>query len=491
MARTTRIVASTTSDVVLRLAEPELGELLTLMECRYPDFEWVSFIKLGWRHTPSALVLTLAGVDAPGQGDVDQTVGHVAIDEQFSLRVALSADHHPLAIGIVHSHPRNCPPIPSPTDDDMDSYYASYFESFAPNRPYVSLITSRIHEELAVSGRVWWNGSWHVVKRVVLDRRPVRQWVGGHPPASAPPAPERLARVTSAYGASATERLRRATVAVIGAGGTGSAAVEVLARGGVGRIVIVDPDTVDESNLERLHGATSSDVGRAKAAVAKAHVQSIDHECEVIAIRGAIPQDAVVDIVATADVMLGCSDQQHSRVALSDIATRYLVPAIDCGVGLEGRNGRVTGQIVQLVRFQPADPCVYCKSMVDPVRLSQELASPEERDTRRRAAREAGAVGGDANPYWREVPQLNTVGFLTTSAGAMAAGYAMGWITGRYAPPFQRIQFNLLSPFLDVTDSDTAPDPACSCRRSRGWADQGASDAFVTAPPHWTQAEFV
>ena len=51
--------------------------------------------------------------------------------------------------------------------------------------------------------------------------------------------------------------------------------------------------------------------------------------------RGALPQGLAVDKLVEADVILGCTDQQHSRLALSDLVVRYLVPAIDCGVSLE------------------------------------------------------------------------------------------------------------------------------------------------------------
>ena len=57
-------------------------------------------------------------------------------------------------------------------------------------------------------------------------------------------------------------------VGVVGAGGTGSAVIEQLARLGVGELVIFDDDTIDETNLTRIHGATVADVGRAKAELA-------------------------------------------------------------------------------------------------------------------------------------------------------------------------------------------------------------------------------
>jgi hypothetical protein len=211
----------------------------------------------------------------------------------------------------------------------------------------------------------------------------------------------------------------------------------------------------------------------------------------VDAIVGALPQPAVVDAILTADVMLGCTDQQHSRLAISDIATRYLVPAMDTGVVLEGDQGRVTAQVIQFVRFLPADPCALCRSMIDPSRISQELMHPQERNRREAAARDARASGGNGDAYWHEIPQLNTVGYLTTIAGAMLAGYAIGWLTGTFQLPFERLQMNLCAPFLDVTDQKQTARQECTCQHVRGWADQAASDALITAPDHWSPPEVI
>lgn len=176
-------------------------------------------------------------------------------------------------------------------------------------------------------------------------------------------------------------RLRKAVVAVIGAGGTGSMAIEVLARAGVGKLIIVDPDHISESNLERMRGSRPEHVAQrsSKVSIARQHVLLINPQCEVEAYVGALPQKEIVDAVVTADVALGCTDQQHSRLSLSDISFRYLVPSIDCGVMLEGSDGKINGQIMQMVRFFAADPCALCRGMIIPTRVAEELMSEDEK----------------------------------------------------------------------------------------------------------------
>lgn len=475
---------------MFRAESSNFSKLRELIFRRYPDYEWATFARFGWRQTPSGLILTMAQLIPPAAGELDESVGHVAIREPYTLRVALDAEQHPLAPAVIHSHPRNCPPEASPIDDDMDAYYASYFETFAPNRPYISLILAEMGDVITLGGRAFWQGQWSQIRRVAVDGIPVHAWYGrsdGRDSTSL----DRRQRLVAAFGIDSAQKLRRSTVAVIGVGGTGSAAVEVLARAGVGRLILVDPDRLDASNLERVHGSVPRDAvtNKAKVAVAREHVAAIDPQIQVEALLGSMPQEDVLDAVVGADALLGCTDQQHSRLALSDTARRYLIPALDCGVVLEGRGGVVSAQVIQCVRFLPDDPCPLCRRMIIPEQLAQELMEPEERKRRISAARTAMEQGQEGGAYWRDQPQLNTVGYLTTTAGALAAGYIIGWLTGRFTPPFTRLQMNLVAPFLDVTDVDDTPRSDCACRLGLGWADQGAAGALVTSPWHWPKTE--
>ncbi len=487
MASPSELNGRRTGSVIVRISNPERDDLLRLMFSRYPKEEWATFVRFGWRDTGSTLVLTLAGIDAPQPGELDERVDHVAILEPYTLRIALDAETHPLAVGVVHSHPEGCPPVPSLIDDDMDTYFADYLAGFAPGRPYVSLIVSQVDDQVVFGGRVFHDGHWYPIARFPSDCEPVHVHHQERPDSA---DLETVARLAAAFGDDAARRLREATVGVVGAGGTGSVAIEVLARAGVGRLIIVDPDHLEPSNLERVHGSCADDgVARlSKSEIARRHVSAINRRCEVVAVKGALPQELAIDKLVEADVVLGCTDQQHSRLALSDLVVRYLVPAIDCGVALEGSEGVVRGQIMQLLRWLPADPCAICRGLINPRRVSQELMSEQERESRRLAAQAANPDGRPDSAYWEDIPQLNTVGYLTTTAGALAAGYAVGWITGRFEPPFERLQMNLTAPEFEVIAWEEVANDGCACRRVRGWGDQGSAEAWVTPPDHWPAA---
>src|SRR5271155_1105348 len=220
-------IEATDQQVILRVAPPEFSELKALAFRRYPELEWATFARFGWRETPNALLLTLASVDPPQPGDLNDRVGHVMIDEQYTLRMALGAEKHRLAVGIIHSHPKGGAPAPSHIDDDMDTYYARYFPDFAPGRPYVSLILSVVDGKDVLSGRIFWRGRWLTVSHTTAERETVETWPRGRPPVHQVFDDARAERFVSAFGAEALERLRASTVAVVGAGGTGSAAIEV------------------------------------------------------------------------------------------------------------------------------------------------------------------------------------------------------------------------------------------------------------------------
>lgn len=88
-----------------------------------------------------------------------------------------------------------------------------------------------------------------------------------------------------AIGKEGLEKMRNSTVAVLGIGGVGSFAAEALARSGVGRLVLVDKDDVDITNVNRQVIALLSTVGKPKVDLMKERIKDINPDCEVIALK--------------------------------------------------------------------------------------------------------------------------------------------------------------------------------------------------------------
>src|SRR3546814_14827587 len=83
------------------------------------------------------------------------------------------------------------------------------------------------------------------------------------------------------------------------------------------------------------------------------------------------------------------------------------------------------------------------------------------------------------------MPQIDTVGYITTTAGTLAAGFAIGWLTGRFDPKFQRLQLDLVSRNPGAVDRTQTANPDCYCTLSYGHAVPSATAAPTSAPAHW------
>ena len=130
------------------------------------------------------------------------------------------------------------------------------------------------------------------------------------------------------FGVQAQRRLKNARVLVVGAGGLGSPILLYLAAAGVGRIGIVDDDTVEESNLQRqvVHGM--ADVGRTKAESARAAVLDLNPLVQVDLHPVRLDADNALDILAGYDLVLDGADNFATRYLVSDAAEILGMPCV-------------------------------------------------------------------------------------------------------------------------------------------------------------------
>jgi len=138
-----------------------------------------------------------------------------------------------------------------------------------------------------------------------------------------PLGPEEIARYRrhlslAGFGAPAQERLKAGSVLVIGAGGLGCPALLYLAAAGVGRIVIVDPDRVDESNLQRQVLYTSADQGAGKAEVAARRLRALNPLVRIDPRAVRFERSNALDLVRSCDVVVDGSDNFPTRYLVND-----------------------------------------------------------------------------------------------------------------------------------------------------------------------------
>jgi len=149
--------------------------------------------------------------------------------------------------------------------------------------------------------------------------------------------PEFTSSHTQAFGSGTTQILRNLVIAVIGCSGTGSLVIEQLARLGIGTLIIVDDDIIEERNLNRIPQATLKDAkhNRFKADVIAKSIGKSGLDVEVIPVTKNLWTPEVVRLVAQSDVLFGCMDSVDGRYLLNSIASCYLLPYFDIGVRLD------------------------------------------------------------------------------------------------------------------------------------------------------------
>jgi len=129
-------------------------------------------------------------------------------------------------------------------------------------------------------------------------------------------------------------KLLKANVLVVGAGALGNEALKLLALMGVGRIHIVDFDTIETSNLSRMVLFNEKDIGRRKAEVAADRTRQLNPDAEVTYTHGNLEYDLGWGEYKEADVVLGCLDSIDARLTLNRICQLVGVPWINGGIAV-------------------------------------------------------------------------------------------------------------------------------------------------------------
>ena len=158
-----------------------------------------------------------------------------------------------------------------------------------------------------------------------------------------------------AIGKEGLNTLKNSTVAVLGIGGVGSFSAEALARSGVGKLVLIDKDDVDITNVNRQVIALLSTVGRPKVELMKERIADINPDCEVVALKIFYTEETYEEIFShNLDFVVDASDTISYKIHLIKECLQRKIPIISC---------RVTNKM-DPTRFQIAD---ISKTHTDPI----------------------------------------------------------------------------------------------------------------------------
>ena len=186
-----------------------------------------------------------------------------------------------------------------------------------------------------------------------------------------------LKRTFDTWGSDAQATISRLTVGIVGLGSVGAIVTESLARIGVSRLTLIDPDTVEEHNLDRLLYGTLDDVGALKVHLAKRAVEhhATSDDVNVIAMPMSVQQESAYKAALDCDLLFSCVDRPVARDVLNYLATAHLIPVVDGGVAVETKpvNDKLLSAHWRAHIVTPYHRCMRCNGQYDSSMVVMEL----------------------------------------------------------------------------------------------------------------------
>ena len=139
---------------------------------------------------------------------------------------------------------------------------------------------------------------------------------------------EIITRQMSIVTKSQQTRFKESKVGVIGCGGIGGSAIEMLARMGVGKLTIIDKDSFDMSNLNRQVMSSIDSLGKSKSEVTKENIRLINPYVKVKAINGELNENNIEEVLSGCDVVVDGLDNLFTRVLVSRYARENEIPFV-------------------------------------------------------------------------------------------------------------------------------------------------------------------
>ncbi len=296
--------------------------------------------------------LLVESIHIPGDADYEVRSGtEVRPSAAFRLPIEKRARQERLSLVYCHSHPRQRGiPTFSSTDSRSECPLATYAAERVPGVPHAALLIGAdrfVARELGTTKaiEVWQVGS--DVRRFFPE---VKGAVTG--------THDRQVRVFGKAGQLAVQSLR---IAIVGCGGTGSVVAQELAHLGATTILLIDPDRLTRTNLNRVVGASPDDVGRLKVDIARRMIRRIAPGAKVETLKGDVLRRSTGKLLLDYDFIFCCTDSDGSRHFLNQLAYQYFIPVIDMGVSItpddSGKIVSIDGRVQMLA---PGLACLVC-----------------------------------------------------------------------------------------------------------------------------------
>lgn len=347
-----------------------------------------------------SLVIVRETIVAPDSAYRIRRRDQISLDPIALNQLTRRARDRRWSVFTIHTHPGAQEPWFSAADDVGDARLMPSMKCQIPDAPHGSIV---LVDDGSALARVFDENA----ESKVIDLQVVGRTLKLSNPSKATEEAW-FARQVLALGARGQGELRRLRVAVVGLGGIGSLVSLQLAHLGVGELILLDGDRIEPSNLSRIAGALTSDVGSYKVDVAARYAEALGLVGKVEPHREFVGLDHE-GLLASCDVVVSCVDRQTPRAMLNRLAYRWLVPVIDLGTVFRvNAAGTIIADAGRVVTIGPGRPCLGCWGHLDPHALRIESLSEADRENEVRAGYIEGA----------DELQPSVVAFNTFVAGA-------------------------------------------------------------------------
>lgn len=195
---------------------------------------------------------------------------------------------------------------------------------------------------------------------------------------------DRFERQIRLFGKDGQKKIQNASVAIVGAGGLGSHVVQQLGFLGVGSLMIIDPDELEETNRNRLIGVHYDDPipGTKKVDIAKRLINTIDPSIKVEVVSKELRTEEAFSKIKKSNYIFGCVDNDGSRLILTELCSAFEIPYFDLAsdiINNEEFDFSYGGRV--FVNFDDAG-CLCCYNIISPLNAGIDLESEEARKGR-------------------------------------------------------------------------------------------------------------
>ncbi|MDJ0799088.1 MAG: ThiF family adenylyltransferase [Calothrix sp. MO_167.B12] len=352
-----------------------------------------------WDGQPHHKFISYEAIPVPEEEIVSSSAEHITWKTDSLVHALKTAQAKDLTVAIFHSHPGGLEKFSAQDDANEPDLIELAQNRNGSDTKLLSVILTPLRK---LVGRLWINQQEFISLQMI---RVVGESIRLHYPnrgqGVSSPAFQRQAL---AFGEALNQDLSMLRVGVIGCGGTGSAIAMLLPKMAIRQIALFDKDIVEESNLNRLHGATLDDARaqRPKVEVIKRVLTELGLGIEVRTYQSWVGETECRQALKACDILFCCTDDHTGRLMLNRFAYYYATPIFDMGLAVEISHKETAeikaldGRITVLVPA-PGHACLLCREVINPVIARDETLKRSNPTEYERQKAEAYVIG-EGNP---------------------------------------------------------------------------------------------